>query len=897
MKNLMKWMMSIAVAAISLTGCENNFEEPTKVSNKFELTVTTDNLSRTEYDATLKDIKWSTGDQAQVFVNGSAQALAATIDVTDSRIASFTYSSTLDEGAALIQGFAPANAGEAELGTNEALRFALTLPTTQRATTATFDKSADILVADNLSVNITAKDVAAGKKSVGNFNFHRVVAVSEFTYEVTNSTLAASDEKVESVSFEVISTNNDKFLAGKMYVQPNDEGAKYVDANLAEITDNKDYFYAEDANKVKVILADQPSLKDGFKAWLVTAPITLAADDKLVFTVTTTAGTTITKTIAAVGKELSFSTKQLNTLTVNLDNSVTTEKSIKILAIGNSFSADAMEYLHGILKDVGYDYVSLGNLYIGGCTLETHASHFATDSASYAYYETTDGEWTKTNYYTPYRALENEDWDYISLQQGSSVSGVESSYDPHLANLISVVTTKCPDAELVWHMTWAYQGNSTHSAFPTYSSDQMTMYNAIISAVQNKVLPHNFAKIVPNGTAIQNMRTSFVGDTLTRDGYHLSYDKGRYIAALTFAKTITGCDLEKITYIPSSQSYTDGVMAAMKESVNNAIAKPYEVTQSTYTTDPDAGEEVDGFEKILADNGYDIEEYIALELGVKSFSYYNSTGANSSASYLYTKDNTSGNTPKKYAATKIFSKAELPNGALLVLKSGFMYRPDAWTSLNTKNTSSTRPGNVTATLTVVDDAWWSSWNYRGFNLAKDGTPILSEEEMAAVCECFTIFVPKPAYESTPLTDALVSNGYNPANYTPLAINWTKFAYYYSTKNDKGYGASQLKDAGYSSTTAQKFVATQIFGKDDIPVGSIIVVINGHTYRPEGWTALDTKNATSARPGEVSTTLVVVDDAWWGSWNYRGFNVGNGSALTDETADTACASFGIFVPKN
>ena len=313
MKNLMKWMMSIAVAAISLTGCENNFEEPTKVSNKFELTVTTDNLSRTEYDATLKDIKWSTGDQAQVFVNGSAQALAATIDVTDSRIASFTYSSTLGEGAALIQGFAPANAGEAELGTNEALRFALTLPTTQRATTATFDKSADILVADNLLVNITAEDVAAGKKSVGNFNFHRVVAVSEFTYEVTNSTLAASDEKVESVSFEVISTNNDKFLAGKMYVQPNDEGAKYVDANLAEITDNKDYFYAEDANKVMVILADQPSLKDGFKAWLVTAPITLAADDKLVFTVTTTAGTTITKTIAAVGKELSFSTKQLNT--------------------------------------------------------------------------------------------------------------------------------------------------------------------------------------------------------------------------------------------------------------------------------------------------------------------------------------------------------------------------------------------------------------------------------------------------------------------------------------------------------------------------------------------------------------------------------------------------------
>ena len=210
---------------------------------------------------------------------------------------------------------------------------------------------------------------------------------------------------------------------------------------------------------------------------------------------------------------------------------------------------------------------------------------------------------------------------------------------------------------------------------------------------------------------------------------------------------------------------------------------------------------------------------------------------------------------------------------------------------------SARPDNTSATIVVVSDGWWGDYNYRGFNLAKSGNPALSEEEMAEVCECFAIFTPKSGdATSSPMANLLTQNGYDPANFTAATINWTKYAYYYSTKDDKGYTPSQLKDAAYSSSTAAKFVATQIFTKSEIPNGSVIVVINGFTYRPEGWTALDVKNTTSARPGEITTTLVEVNDSWWGSWNYRGFNVGNGSALNDATADEACASFAIFVPK-
>ena len=57
--------------------------------------------------------------------------------------------------------------------------------------------------------------------------------------------------------------------------------------------------------------------------------------------------------------------------------------SIKILAIGNSFSVDAMEYLYGMLVDLGYEEIVLGNLYTAGCTRESHATNFQENSASY----------------------------------------------------------------------------------------------------------------------------------------------------------------------------------------------------------------------------------------------------------------------------------------------------------------------------------------------------------------------------------------------------------------------------------------------------------------------------------------------------------------------------------
>lgn len=62
-----------------------------------------------------------------------------------------------------------------------------------------------------------------------------------------------------------------------------------------------------------------------------------------------------------------------------------TDGVLKILTVGNSFSDDSMEYVAQIALATGVKEVKLGNLYIGGCTLATHADNARSNAAAYEY--------------------------------------------------------------------------------------------------------------------------------------------------------------------------------------------------------------------------------------------------------------------------------------------------------------------------------------------------------------------------------------------------------------------------------------------------------------------------------------------------------------------------------
>ena len=258
-------------------------------------------------------------------------------------------------------------------------------------------------------------------------------------------------------------------------------------------------------------------------------------------------------------------------------------KTLKVLAIGNSFSQDAVEYLWSICHDAGVETIVIGHLYIGGCSLDKHYENIQANANAYTYYKNTSGKWRATSNVSISTALADEAWDVITIQQASSYSGESHTYTK-LDAILQYLSESVPSAELYWHLTWAYQADSKHSSFPKYGSDQMTMYNAIVSTYMQVVATHPLIDgIIPCGTAIQNLRTSYVGDILTRDGHHMSYDYGRYTTALTWYAVLTGGSTALVDWVPDNYRSIEADLDAIREAVDNATATPLSVTHSAYT--------------------------------------------------------------------------------------------------------------------------------------------------------------------------------------------------------------------------------------------------------------------------------------------------------------------------
>lgn len=384
---------------------------------------------------------------------------------------------------------------------------------------------------------------------------------------------------------------------------------------------------------------------------------------------------------------------------------------LKILTIGNSFSEDTMQYMYKIAKSAGVENVKLGNLVIGGCTLSKHATNARGDKASYTYHTNYNDSWEKNENYKMSTALASESWDFVSLQQASGSSGIADTYSD-LEYMIEYVSDLVPKATLVWNMTWAYQQDSTHGEFSKYGSQQMQMYESIVSAVKQRVKTNaDIDIIVPNGTAIQNARTSFLGDTLTRDGFHLSLDIGRFIAGLTFFSTVTGISPDRVDYMPAGVD--NDIFKVAAESASNAIAEPFDITVSAYPDRPEI----------------DLSRYELLELEWTAFGFWNSSDA--VARIVKNGDNC-----VQYYATRMLTREDLPVGSVIILEKGWKYRPEGWEKVGS------RPGNVKTERVEVTEEWWGSYTTRAFNLSKaDGSSLVdvSEDEVTAA---FIIYVPK-----------------------------------------------------------------------------------------------------------------------------------------------------------
>ena len=247
--------------------------------------------------------------------------------------------------------------------------------------------------------------------------------------------------------------------------------------------------------------------------------------------------------------------KRLFTLTVSLILSISLisqataqtkdDGTLRILAIGNSFSDDGTEYLPALLENLNVENVEVARLYVGGCTLEQHVNFYDNSEAAYKFYHSKAGEnkWVENpEKVTMQYALAMGEWDIITMQQASGFSGMYDSYTPYLGRLIEAVKKAQPQAELVWHMTWSYSSDSNHKHYKHYDNDQQQMNSAIDNCLHTLLAEFDeIERIVPSGTAVKSLRKSAINNypkDLTRDGFHMGHGAGRYALACTWYETL-----------------------------------------------------------------------------------------------------------------------------------------------------------------------------------------------------------------------------------------------------------------------------------------------------------------------------------------------------------------------
>lgn len=255
--------------------------------------------------------------------------------------------------------------------------------------------------------------------------------------------------------------------------------------------------------------------------------------------------------------------------------------SLKILFVGNSFAMDTNEYVPNIALDLGFKSVHIGTLFIGGCSINRHYANAQANADAYEFYENTGDGWHMTPEVSIETAIKNDDWDFISIQHGTGDGSrytLAESYK-NLAALVEYIRGIAqPKAKIAFNMAWVMEPDGTHPEIRAYNGDQLKMYQNLADVTERVVKPTKGIDIVSTaGTAIQNARATEKLGCLCRDGFHLSYDKGRYIAALTFIGTLTKMDISGVTYEPDGVSEEERKIAI--ECAEKAIKNPFEITK------------------------------------------------------------------------------------------------------------------------------------------------------------------------------------------------------------------------------------------------------------------------------------------------------------------------------
>ena len=173
---------------------------------------------------------------------------------------------------------------------------------------------------------------------------------------------------------------------------------------------------------------------------------------------------------------------------------------MKVLAIGNSFSGNASRFLKEIVNSAGGCRLDFGHACIGGCSLERHYK-LAMKHERYPLNPEGLPYMHKNKKMGLKGMLTAEKWQYVTIQQYSMHSFMIETYRPWAERLCTYIRKYAPQAEIVFHQTWAYRSDDKGIYNKEFTPKKM--YRELTGAYHTIALELGIRRIIPVGDAFQ----------------------------------------------------------------------------------------------------------------------------------------------------------------------------------------------------------------------------------------------------------------------------------------------------------------------------------------------------------------------------------------------------------
>ena len=248
--------------------------------------------------------------------------------------------------------------------------------------------------------------------------------------------------------------------------------------------------------------------------------------------------------------------------------------TLRVLAIGNSFTENATHYLSAIVDSAGIDRKKLGvySITYAGARFshwtETLHKDGMVEAARVAGVVSMRARGTLSE-------VVSQPWDVIVIQQASDVSYKWKTFST-LEEYIPMILSLCPNKNvcLAYQMPWSH----TLDEMP-----YVMTWN--INCTQRLAETYGIDVVIPVGTAIQLARETRLNDSmyLTEDNWHLNAGMGQFIASCCWYESIIarcfGTTVLNNSACPKEE-YSEADIKLGRECAYQAALHPFEFPEN-----------------------------------------------------------------------------------------------------------------------------------------------------------------------------------------------------------------------------------------------------------------------------------------------------------------------------